>query len=157
MDSSPKSDQMVTLSPPFYATMRSGTGIASAHHSHTPRPAHSHNHHRSHLMSSSAQPHIQPAVPLADMAAVAALVCASSPSSRPALSYAGGSSPHTRGFGGMAAANSVFPAAKSANQACSRRQTTQPRAKRACSRRQIRREFCQSHAIIFSFIGSIVG
>ena len=73
---------------------------------------------------------------LADMAALAAFVCGSSPSSRTHLRFAGGCLPASRCHCRMAAANTVFPAAKSANHPSSRRQTTQPRARCACSRRQ---------------------
>ncbi|MBL8115999.1 MAG: hypothetical protein JNJ78_00590 [Anaerolineae bacterium] len=73
---------------------------------------------------------------LAGLAAVAAFVCGSLPSSRTRPFFAGGSSPHTRCLCGMAAANTVFPAANSANTPLSRRQSPQPRAVYACSRRQ---------------------
>ncbi|MBN8617835.1 MAG: hypothetical protein J0L63_02960 [Anaerolineae bacterium] len=84
--------------------------------------------------TTNAHPH--PAHRLALVAAVAAFVCGSSPSSRTRSFFAGGSSPHSCGFGGMAAANTVLPAANSANQACSRRQSPRTRAVYACSRRQ---------------------
>jgi len=80
--------------------------------------------------------HSHPAYRLAGLAAVAAFVCGSSPSSRTRSFFAGGSSPHIRCLCGMAAANTVLPAANSANQACSRRQSPQARAVHACSRRQ---------------------
>ena len=73
---------------------------------------------------------------LADMAALAAFVCGSSPSSRLRPLFVGGSLPASRCHCRMAAANTVFPAAKSAKQASSRRQMPILRAVYACSRRQ---------------------
>jgi len=61
---------------------------------------------------------------LADMAALAAFVCGSSPSSRTWPFFAGGSLPASRCHCRMAAANTVFPAANGAIPASSRRQTT---------------------------------
>jgi len=75
-------------------------------------------------MSPSIQPHLPLAVPLADMAALAAFVSASSPASRLRPFFAGGSLPPSRCHCRMAAANTVLPAAKSANPPSSRRPTT---------------------------------
>ncbi|MBN8618014.1 MAG: hypothetical protein J0L63_03855 [Anaerolineae bacterium] len=52
---------------------------------------------------------------LADVAALAAFVCGSSPSSRIRPFFVGGSLPASRCHCRMAAANTVLPAAKSAN------------------------------------------
>jgi len=73
---------------------------------------------------------------LALVAAVAAFVCGSSPASRIRPFFVGGSLPASRCHCHMAAANTGLPAATSAKQASSRRQTPQPRAVYACSRRQ---------------------
>jgi len=61
---------------------------------------------------------------MADMAAVAAFVCGSFPSPRKYAVNGGGSPPASRCHCRMAAAITVFPAAKSANHPSSRRQTT---------------------------------
>ncbi|MBL8117383.1 MAG: hypothetical protein JNJ78_07630 [Anaerolineae bacterium] len=73
---------------------------------------------------------------LTDMAAVAAFVCGSSPSSRMRPLFVGGSLPASRCHCRTAAANTDFPAAKSAKPPSSRRQTPQLRAVYTCSRRQ---------------------
>jgi len=87
-------------------------------------------------MLSTRRPRFSPLPRLADVAALAAFVCGSSPSSRMRLFFVGGCPPASRCLGGMAAAITVFPAAKSAKPPSSRRQTPQPRAVYACSRRQ---------------------
>jgi len=73
------------------------------------------------------------------MADMAAFVCGSSPSSRQRLVYVGSAFAQNRrhgGIGGAAAANTVFPAAKSAKQAASRRSPPMLGAPHASSRRQ---------------------
>jgi len=73
---------------------------------------------------------------LALVAALAAHLGGSFPSSRIHPFFVGGCLPASRCHCRMAAANTVFPAAKSANQASSRRQMPILRAVYACSRRQ---------------------
>jgi len=81
-------------------------------------------------------PLIPSAVFMALVAALAAHLGGTSLASRTRPFFVGGCSPASRCLGGMAAANTVFPAAKSANYPSSRRQSPQPRAVYACSRRQ---------------------
>jgi len=64
-----------------------------------------------------------PPIFMADMAALAAFVCGSSPSSRICPFFAGGCPPASRCHCHMAAANTGLPAAKSAKPPSSRRQT----------------------------------
>ncbi|MBL8118677.1 MAG: hypothetical protein J0L63_04485 [Anaerolineae bacterium] len=73
---------------------------------------------------------------LADMAALAAHLGGSVLTSRTRPCFVGGCSPASRCHCRMAAAITLFPAAKSAKPASSRPQTPQPRARHARSRRQ---------------------
>jgi len=76
------------------------------------------------------------AICLADMAAVAAHLGGSLPSSRTRPLSVGGYPPPSRCLCGMAAANTLFPAAKRANHPFSRPQSPSKCAKHAPSRRQ---------------------
>ncbi|MBL8117634.1 MAG: hypothetical protein J0L63_08820 [Anaerolineae bacterium] len=73
---------------------------------------------------------------VADMAALAAHLGGSSLAPRTAPCFVGGNLASSRCHCRMAAANTVFPAANSANHPSSRRQSPQTRALYARSRRQ---------------------
>ncbi|MBN8617418.1 MAG: hypothetical protein J0L63_00845 [Anaerolineae bacterium] len=75
-------------------------------------------------MAPTAYNPLNPSIRLADMAALAAFVCGSSPSSRLRPFFVGGNLPASRCHCRMAAANTVLPAANSAKPPSSRRQTT---------------------------------